>query len=305
MKNSHAVAIATLLATSAASQAQLVISDNYNAVNVGSGFVLGEGVNSDINPPATRLTGSAADGLRYINRALKVDTAYFIGGDARLRVNAGAQSGRITLSADGSTPFDFGSALGIANATPANPVQYDVTLSMDNNASGTHRFSFALATEENNANFWDFGLQLYKADAADDYYTVGKRIDTGSSGLVADLNAPMFTMAPGTAGTEVSFLIRVTDAGAESSAFNSRVQVSQDGGVTWSYDTLSDPSLSNGWRLDGAGRFFSWDVAGGNSSFVTYDDLSVTVITPSVPEPATFALGLLGGFFLLFSNRRQ
>ena len=135
--------------------------------------------------------------------------------------------------------------------------------------------SFALGTVESSAGDWDFGLQLYRAATGDDFYTVGKRIDVGSSGLASDQNASIFAMAAGTVNSEVSFVIRVTDAGAQTSAFNSRVQVSQDGGATWFYDTANDASLTSGWRLDGASRYFSWDIAA-NDSFVTYDNFSVT-----------------------------
>ena len=77
--NTFIKSAAILLLAGAAVQAQTIIADNYDVVNVGSGFLANEGVNSGINPPATRLTGTAADGLRYINRASKVDTAYYIG----------------------------------------------------------------------------------------------------------------------------------------------------------------------------------------------------------------------------------
>lgn len=74
------------------------------------------------------------------------------------------------------------------------------------------------------------------------------------------------------AAAEASFIIRVTDAGAESSAYNSRVQVSQNNGATWAYDTATDAVLPNGFRFNGAGRYVSFDIAGNNSSFVTYDN---------------------------------
>lgn len=294
---------AVLLLACATLQGQTIIADNYNVANVGSGFLLGEGVNSGINPPTTRLTGTAVDDLRYISRTAKDPTGFYIGGNARLRVNSGAQSGRITLSADGTTPFDFASALGIGAATPANPAIYDITLSMDNNATAIQRMSFALGTVESSAGDWDFGLQLYRAVAGETFYTVSKRIDVGSSGLGSDQNAAILTMGSGTVNSEVSFVIRVTDAGAESSTFSSRVQVSQDGGTSWFYDTQSDSSLTSGWRLDGAGRYFSWDTAA-NDSFVTYDNFSVTVIQAAIPEPSALALGLMAGVFGLIWRRR-
>lgn len=296
-----------LLAAAAAHGATTVIADNYNVANVGSGFLLGEGVNSGINPPTTRLTGTAADSLRYITRTPKDPTGFYIGGNARLRVNSGAQSGRITLSADGANPFDFAQALGIPWATPANPVVYDIAISMDNNSPVLQRMSFALGTVESSAGDWDFGLQLYRAVAGDNFYTVGKRIDIGSSDLGSDQNAAILAMASGSVGTEVSFVMRVTDAGAETSTFNSRVQVSADGGANWFYDTDSDASLTSGtsgWRLDGASRYFSWDIAA-NDSFITYDNFSVTLVTAAVPEPSTLALGLAAGLVGLIWRRRR
>jgi hypothetical protein len=294
---------AVCLLTGVTAHGQTIIADNYNVANVGSGFLLGEGVNSGINPPTTRLAGTAPDSLRYISRTAKDPAGFYIGGNARLRVNSGAQSGRITLSADGTNPFDFAQALGIPWATAANPVEYDISLSMDNNSPVLQRMSFALGTVESSAGDWDFGLQLYRAASGDNFYTVGKRIDVGSSGLGSDQNAAILAMASGSVGSEVSFVIRVTDAGAETSAFNSRVRVSQDGGATWFYDTGSDGTLS-GWRLDGASRYFSWDIAA-NDSFVTYDNFSVTVIQAAVPEPSVLALGLVGGLVGLIWRRRR
>lgn len=67
----------------------------------------------------------------------------------------------------------------------------------------------------------------------------------------------------------VNFLIRVTDAGAESgTSCHSRVRVSMDGGSTWIYDTSTDGDLPNGFRLDGPGRYIDFDVAGNLSASV-------------------------------------
>jgi hypothetical protein len=87
----------------------------------------------------------------------------------------------------------------------------------------------------------------------------------------------MTNTVPGTYGTEISLLMRVTDAGAESTAFHSRVQLSMDGGFTWFYDTDTDPDLPNGWRLDGPGRYILWDVAP-DAGPVTYDNFSVSPV---------------------------
>ncbi|HET6408886.1 MAG TPA: PEP-CTERM sorting domain-containing protein, partial [Chthoniobacteraceae bacterium] len=75
--------------------------------------------------------------------------------------------------------------------------------------------------------------------------------------------------------------------------FNSRVQVSLDGGSSFVYDTLTDSSLPNGFRFDGANRYLIWDIAGTGATvtgFATYDNLSVVL----VPEPGTAILGLIG-----------
>lgn len=260
----------------------VVISDTFNigGDSTTTGFVVNEGVNQGINPPTTRLTGTAKDNLKYFRTFLtgKPDTSFWIDGN-KLRVNVGSLSGRASYTVDGTTAFDFGPSLGVSSATPSNPIVYEYKISMDNNATGTQRMSLGLATTETDANNWDFGLQIYKASTADTAYTVAKRINTNSIG-VGSRNDTMFTA--GTPASEVSFVIRVTDAGAESGAnYHSRVQVSKDNGVTWSYDTATDPVLTSGFRFDGAGRYFSFDIAGGNSSFVTYDTFSVTLLSPT------------------------
>ena len=284
-----------LLSITATSQGQLILGDNYDVVGNGDGFALGSGLNSGINPPATRLTGSltgTATDLRYIaTNATKVSTAYTIT-NGKFQVAAAPQSGRVTLSNDGFTPFDFASALGASTATPANPVTYELSTRMANTESGTFRFSFGIGTVENDVTFWDFGVQLYRAVGTNDFYTIQRRIDTASSG-VADINAAITTLGAGTYGTEVSFLLRITDAGAETTAFNSRVQLSLDGGNSFIYDTRADSSLPSGFRFDGPARYLIWDIAGtgaASTGFVTYDDLSVVM----VPEPGTAILGLAG-----------
>jgi hypothetical protein len=297
---------AILLLASLAARGQTIIADNYDISKSGTGFALGSGVNVGINPPTTRLTGSAAAGLRYMaTDATKAVANYSITGN-KLQVASAANSGRVSLSANGTTAFDFAPALGIAAATALHPVVYDVTISMANSSAGIQRFSFALGTAENNANFWDFGIQLYRAVATDNFYQIGKRIDavslstaTDSTGSTGDLNAPITATAANSFGTQFDLLMRVTDAGAESTTFNSRVQLSLDAGTSWFYDTQSDASLPLGWRLDGASRYFMWDAAA--SAAVTYDNFSVTL----VPEPSTLALGLAAGLAGLIWRRRQ
>ena len=250
-----------------------IVSDSYNVAGSGTGFDLNSGVNSGINPPTTRLAGSAKANLRYINTGTKALNAYSISGN-ELQVSSATNAGRFVLSADGVNSFDFSSVLGTAAATATNPVVYDLAITMNNNSSGSQRFSFALGTAEGDATTWDFGVQLYRANSADTFYTVGKRIDTGSSGLASDLNSAIATLTPNTFGNDIIFLIRVTDAGSETSTFNSRVQVSLNNGNSWIYDSTTDSDLPNGWRLNGPGRHIMWDVAGGAGP-VTYEDFSL------------------------------
>ena len=286
--------IGLVLGLAMSARSQIVIADNYNVAGSGTGFALGSGVNSGINPPATRLTGTAAANLRYISTASpsKTNTAFSIASN-KLRVTPAANPGRFTLSANGPTPFDFASALGTDTATPANPKVYDLAISILNSTPDVQRCSFALGTAEGDATTWDFGIQVYRTSDSDNFYTIGKRIDTGSSGLASDLNSFITNTAPGTFGVEINFLIRVTDAGAETTTFNSRVQVSLDGGLTWFYDTATDPSLPNGWRLNGAGRVIMWDVAP-DAGNVTYDNFSLrpVPVAATLTAPANNASGL-------------
>lgn len=310
MKNLTTLAVA-LAFGAITSHGQIIIADNYDVTGSGTGFTLDNGVNTGINPPTTRLTGSTASTLRYY----ATDTGraagnYTIAG-SKLSITAATGNGRLTLSTDGTSPFDFGSSLGTSLATAANPIGYDITISMANLQSGTTRFSFALGTVENNANLWDFGIQLYKAAAGNNFYTIGKRIDvvsatpgTDSSGATGDINAAITTTGAGTAGTQLDFLMRVTDAGAESTTFNSRIQLSMNGGSSWFYDTAADGSLTSGFRFDTVNRFIMWDTAGSGSGSMTYDNFSINLTTPAVPEPSMVAFGILGGLAILIRRRR-
>lgn len=304
----QALYLAGILFATSAAYGQLIIADDANVGTAGTGFGLNAGVNAGINPPTTRFTGSAAANLRYLQTALgKSDTAYSVTGN-KLQTSFSAGSGRFTLSADGLSAFNFATYLTSGLATPANPATYDIGISMNNGNSGTTRFSFGFGTADANVDVLDFALQLWRTNATmqQTRYTIQKRIDTASSG-VADLNENITRLAAGTYGTEITFLMRVTDAGAESGVgnFNSRVQVSMDGGSSWFYDTDTDADLPNGWRFDGAGRFFTWDQAGGNASGqVTYDNFFVNVTTPA-PEPSVIALGILGGIAALIWRRRR
>ena len=186
------------LADYSAFGATTIISDNYTAVNVNSGFLLGEGLNSAINPPtSTRLTGTVAANLRYLKTGNK-NTTVHDSQQQRERV-VGSPIGALYPSADGTNPFDFATALGAGTATPGNPVVYDVAIAM-NNKGTTGRMSFALGTAETGAGGWNFGLQIFKSGTT---YNIYKRIKIGASGLGAEVNSVITTS--GTAGSEISF----------------------------------------------------------------------------------------------------
>ncbi|MDB6024769.1 MAG: hypothetical protein JWM68_992, partial [Verrucomicrobiales bacterium] len=281
-----------------------IVRDNYTATNVNAGFALGNGVNSGINPqgtpPFTRITGTSAANLRYLytqTGTAKSTNSFTIGNGLtantnRLKVAGSGSSGRFTLSANGTAPFDFAPALGVPNASPTNPSIYEIQITMDNDtptANGNARFSLGFATAEIDANNWDFGIQLYRIGTADLNYTVQKRINSLSHGFPSptNINSPIITGGvAGAFGTEVTFRIHVTDAGPESGTnYNSRIEVYIIGASATNliYDTQASAEVANKWRLDGPGRFISWDIAG--NTVATYDNFAVTLISaPSVSQ---------------------
>ncbi|HOX04426.1 MAG TPA: autotransporter-associated beta strand repeat-containing protein, partial [Candidatus Paceibacterota bacterium] len=258
----------------------LIVADDYNVTGQGTGFALDAGVNTGINPPATRLTGLAAPNLRYYQYSgAKTNTLHSIGTN-RFYIARGADSTTITLG-PGAGAFNFGPVLRSVSATPELPTIYEIRIKMAASPVGDQRFSFALSSDLGGSGVWDFGLQINRPDTGQDFYTVYRRIDMNSSGT-SDVNSAIGATAPGTWSYEAPFLIRVTDAGVETETFHSRVQVSMDEGATWVYDTQTDPELPYGWRLDTAGRYLLWDCPGWGRG--TYDDFSVTWI--SGPEAA-------------------
>ena len=126
-----------VLAVGSAFGATTIISDNYNVTTTTTGFALDNGVNYGINPPTTRLTGTAAANLRYIQTATGRSAGSYGISSSKLRVTTENTIGRFTLSANGSTPYSFASVLGTLVATPANPAVYDIKISMQNNATST------------------------------------------------------------------------------------------------------------------------------------------------------------------------
>src|SRR3954452_13383934 len=113
-KNNHFLFAGTLLIAvggSAFGQTN-IISDNYDVTTTTTGFALNTGVNFSINPPSTtRLTGTAAANLRYWQSVAGKATAAFGINNNRLRVTTDSGIGRFTLSANGTSAFDFSSAL--------------------------------------------------------------------------------------------------------------------------------------------------------------------------------------------------
>ncbi|MDR2849989.1 MAG: hypothetical protein LBW77_05550 [Verrucomicrobiota bacterium] len=291
------IALAAAL-PAAAAQSVTLVADNYNVTENGRGFALGEGINTGINPPASnRLTGTVAAPLRYIytqpHDGTDRDSMKYGIGNNRLRVIDGGKSGRFALSADGYTPFNFAPSLGSPDATPANPVVYDVKITIRNDASGTQRASFGISTADGDVTTWSFGVQLVHATTNDTFYAVYRRIDSSSAG-VTDINAKALNTAPNTYKTPNAILLRVTDAGAESgAAYHSRVQLSLDNGTTWAYDTATDAALPNGFRFGGAGRVFVWDQAA-NDEYVYYDNFSVARQVTVSAAPVSPADGTLG-----------
>jgi len=279
--SSLVVGLALTLITAPVFGATYIVSDNFTAANVNSGFLPGEGVNSGINPPTvTRLTGTAVANLSYLKKGNKGDTAYTISGN-KCNITQGSQSGRFTISEDGVNAFDFGPALGVANATPENPIVYDVAISMNNkvstNAATVGRMTFGFGTVEGGGGNWSFGIQILPTSSGN--YNIYKRIKIAASGLGAELNAVITNDVAN--ASEVSFLMRVTDAGAETETYSSRVQLSINGGTTWFYDTQTDADLVNGWHLDTGARFVSFDQAP-NGGADTYDNFSIAFPFPLV-----------------------
>ena len=270
--------LAGLLCCDTARAVTTIISDTFNVTGSGTGFALNTGINTGINPPTTRLTGTAKANLRYIHTATRDTNSYSIVGN-KLQVDAAPASGRFVLSADGTNSFDFGPALGMTNASRTNRIVYELSVRMNNNSVGSQRFSFGIATAEGDLTTWDFGVQVYRTNSANTFYTVGKRIDTGSSGLASDLNEHLISLTENSFGEDLFILIRVTDAGSETTTFNSRVQLSLNNGNSWIYDSDTDPDLVNGWRLNGPQRHIIWDVAG-DAGPVTYDKFLVRLDPP-------------------------
>src|SRR4051812_32247539 len=109
----------------ACSHAELILSDNcdVNGSNSpGTGFGpdgTGAGMNYQLN---SRLAGSGIGGVSYLQMpAGKAASSYSIKSD-KINVAVAAGAGRFTFTTNGTTPLDLGAKLGVASATPADPV---------------------------------------------------------------------------------------------------------------------------------------------------------------------------------------
>jgi hypothetical protein len=262
----------------------LIINDNYNTTGSGSGFALGSGVNTGINPPTTRLTGQAAPNLRYIKTSgTKADTAHTITANKFQISRVASDSSTISLSSSGTGPFDFGSVLNSLAASPVLPSVYDISITISNGAASNQRCSFAISSAQGTANNWDFGLQLVHTNTSDAYYNVFKRISPTAGG--AQLNS-VIGIVP--YPTPASLVIRVTDAGAELSTSNTVIQVSTNAGASWFYNSSADSELPTGFHFPAASRFIYWDAAGGAGP-VTYDNFSINSISGPTTGPRTWS----------------
>ena len=280
------------LALPGARGATLIMSDNFDVVNSGTGFALNTGVNTGINPPtSTRLVGSVVAAARYN----KVEGArgaanHFITNavpataPGKMFVGFGTTQSRITFTNSG-TLTDFGPALFTSAATPDVPTVYELQFKIAH--FGTNRVGFGISTADGGAGVWDFGFELMR-NLDTEPMSLMKRVDTASGGLGVDLNGTI-TNNIGAAGEELNFKLRITDAGAESSTFSSRVELAiiRGGATNWIYDTLADTTeLPFGWRFDGVTRYLIWNFAGGAGPG-TVDDLSLTWISGPTRGPLT------------------
>src|SRR6187402_1045015 len=97
-----------LIITGSIQAATTIINDDSNVTTAGTGFGLNAGVNTGINPPTTRLTGSTISNLRYLQTVTTRPASAYDINSSRLRVTTGNTIGRFILSANGTAPFDFG-----------------------------------------------------------------------------------------------------------------------------------------------------------------------------------------------------
>lgn len=233
------------------------------------------GVNYQLS---SRLGGSLAPGLRYLQTATtKAASSYAIVSN-QIHVAVAANPGRFSFTSDGATPLDLGPALGVTRATALEPASYELAVKVANHSSGTPRTSFGVSTGDDGVQNWSLGIQLVNNGANLDLY---RRVDGSCNPSGSDYNDVIATLS-GKAGTEVDLRLRITDAGAESSTgkYNSKYEVYANGALAYS-------SAAGDFRFaNSAARVVLFDTAG-NTGPVTYDAFALTLLTPTNPPVVT------------------
>ena len=258
--------------------ATLIFGDDYNVINNGTGFNANNGVNSGINPPTTRLQGTAAADVRYIKvEGMRGGNVHYITNSVvgsppgKLYVGSGINASRLSLTNNsGGGLTDFGPALFSSAATPSVPSIYELRVNLAH--FGTNRVSFGISTANDAPPVWDFGIELVRSLGSGPL-SLYKRIDQVSGGVGQDVNV-LITNNVGAGGEELTFVFRITDAGADSTAFNSRVELAvvRGGTTNWIYDTQRTP---NGLHR--------------RSGSSAWNSLSLPYTPKRVPEPSTIS----------------
>lgn len=274
---SKALAITLFALNAVSSFGQLVLSDHCDVTGGNSGST-GFGVNAGVNYQiASRLTGSASNGLSYLQTATtKAPSSYSITSN-KITVAVAANPGRFTFTADRATPKDLGPVLGSDTATATQPAIYELSVKISNRSSGTDRTSFGVASADGGIQDWNLGIQLVNSGADLNLY---RRVDGNSNPSGTDYNNVIATL-PGQAGAEITLKIRVTDAGGESGiAFNSKYEVFANGSLVFT-SSAGDFRFANS-----AARLVLFDTAP-SAGPVTYDEFSlnlVNVVTNTPPS---------------------
>lgn len=272
------IAIALFALSGLSLFAQPVLSDTCDVTSgnsSGTGFGANAGVNYQIT---SRLSGTKSNGVSYVQTATtKAPSSYSITGN-KIYVATATGAGRFTFTANGSTPLDFGAALGSTTANPASPVIYELSAKVSNQSPGTERTSIGFAAADNGIQTWNLGIQLVNNGANLDLY---RRVDSVSNPSAADYNNVIATLS-GKAAAEIDLRIRLTDAGGESGGnFNSRYEV-------WADGTNVFTSATGDFRFDASARLVLLDTAGGAGP-VTYDAISLQLVAATNPPVSTNA----------------
>lgn len=289
-QNLTAALLLAVLTGGSAQAATLILGDDFDVVSSGTGFGLDAGVNRGITATTTRLQGTAAAGIRYWKteggrgNGLHYITNSVVGEPpGKMFIGYGSNPSNIGFTNNAGGMADLGPALFTSAATPDIPSVYEVQVTIEYN--NTNRFGFGISTAVGIPQHWDFGFELFRNNPADPL-SIQKRIDA-ASGTGSDITA-LITNNIGNAGEALTFIMRVTDAGAElGTAYSSRVELAviQAGTTNWFYDTQADTTdLPFGWRFDALNRNLYWYAQGGVGP-VLVDDLSVTWISGPTRAP--------------------